>query len=203
MNYLYMPPKTNDWSRSTDKKLQFVITQLRNWDIVATFRLVTAGLLQAMRSTDYKALFIHEGRLRLVHFEPPIAPFFRRVAVPCAVRFCTVFLLLCFFMVAILHYCIYNGKQQQRTFSLTVFILGSVHFSPALDNPLRPSLDLFISRVWIVLYWNLSFWLDFLCYIFLVFILQYTNVKCMVLIHSAIVYRRRTLVVASACQVRS
>ena len=65
---------------------------------MATFRPLTASLLQSMRSTDYAtvSISIHEGWLRLVHFDPSIASLFPRVAVPSAVRCCTVFLLLFF-----------------------------------------------------------------------------------------------------------
>ena len=37
----------------------------------------------------------------MVYFDPPIVPLFRRVAVPSAVRCCTVLLLLCFLIVGI------------------------------------------------------------------------------------------------------
>ena len=46
-----------------------------------------------MRSTDYAAPFISQRSAVIGAFDPPL---FRRVVVTSAVRFCTVFLLLCF-----------------------------------------------------------------------------------------------------------
>ena len=43
----------------------------------------------------------HKGRLWLVHFDPPNTPLLGRVAVPSAIRCCTVFLLLCILIVDI------------------------------------------------------------------------------------------------------
>ena len=64
---------------------------------MATFRLLTASLLQTIRSTDCTVSFISQRSTVIGVF----VPLFRRVAVPSVVRCCTVLLLLCFFIVGI------------------------------------------------------------------------------------------------------
>ena len=60
---------------------------------IATFRQLTASLLLAVRSTDYAAPFVSR---RSAVIDPSL---FRREVIPSAVRYCTVQLLLCFFIV--------------------------------------------------------------------------------------------------------
>ena len=62
--------------------------------IIATFRLLTASLHQAMRSTGYKAPFISRWSAVNGAFRFSL---FRREVAPSAVRCCTI-LLLCFFI---------------------------------------------------------------------------------------------------------
>ena len=75
-----------------------------------------------------------------MHFDPPIVPLFRRVAVPSVVRCCAVLLLLCFLIVGIHASGISTDPTDRLTLKLSEKLLTlkrSGHISEAFYNKIR------------------------------------------------------------------
>ena len=105
---------------------------------IATFRLLTASLHQAIRSTIYAAPFLPRRSAVIGAFRSSIVPLFRRVVATSAVRCCTVLLLLCFLIVGIHAFRNFNSETAKVWVGGSRISLSCSLILSCIDLPVSP-----------------------------------------------------------------